>query len=145
MTFSRHSHVSPVIFAVVLGIAGAACNKSSSTDQQSVSGAEAMAAPAAAPGPAAEARKMFRTICASCHGTDGKGDGPGAAALNPKPRNYSDVTWQGSVTDDDIKKTILMGGAAVGKSASMPAQPQLQSKPLVLDELVKIIRGFKGK
>jgi mono/diheme cytochrome c family protein len=141
MTFPRHSNV---ILAVFIGVVGAACNKSASSDQQSVSGAEATA-PAAAPGPAAEARKMFRTICASCHGTDGKGDGPGAAALNPKPRNYSDAAWQSSVTDEDIKKTILMGGAAVGKSAAMPAQPQLQSKPLVVDELVKLIRGFKGK
>src|SRR5262245_46119004 len=63
----------------------------------------------AGPSPDAEARKTFRTICTSCHGADGKGDGPGAAALNPKPRNYTDVAWQNSVTDEQLKKTILMG------------------------------------
>lgn len=98
-----------------------------------------------APSPEAEARKTFRTICVACHGADGKGDGPGAAALNPKPRNYTDVAWQNAVTDEQLKKTILMGGAAVGKSPSMPAQPQLQSKPEVVDALIKIIRNFKGK
>jgi mono/diheme cytochrome c family protein len=134
-----------ILVTALIGIGGASCHKGSSTDQQSQSGAEATATAAAGPSPAAEARKMFRTTCASCHGSDGKGDGPGAAALNPKPRNYTDVTWQNSVTDDQIKKTILMGGAAVGKSAAMPAQPQLNSKPEVVDELVKIIRGFKGK
>ena len=88
---------------------------------------------------------IFKTRCTQCHGADGKGDGPGAAALNPKPRNYTDPTWQASVTDDQIKKTIVQGGAAVGKSAAMPPNPDLEDKPEVVDGLVKIIRGFKGK
>jgi mono/diheme cytochrome c family protein len=95
--------------------------------------------------PAAEAKKYFDTTCVVCHGKDGKGDGPGAAALNPKPRNYTDVKWQEEVKDDELKKAILEGGAAVGKSAAMPPNPQLKSKPKVVDELVKIVRGFKGK
>lgn len=88
------------------------------------------------------AREIFNSRCSACHGTDGKGDGPGAAALNPKPRNYTDKTWQSSVTDEQIKKTILYGGAAVGKSPIMPASPDLDGKPEVLDGLVKIVRGF---
>jgi mono/diheme cytochrome c family protein len=87
---------------------------------------------------------LFKTRCAPCHGESGKGDGPGAAALNPKPRTYTDVAWQGKVTDEDIKKTILYGGAAVGKSPAMPANPDLDGKP-ELDELVKHVRSFKGK
>src|SRR4051812_4835505 len=62
---------------------------------------------------AAEATEVFNTRCAPCHGTSGKGDGPGAAALTPKPRNYTDAVWQKSVTDDQLRKTIIMGGAAV--------------------------------
>lgn len=85
---------------------------------------------------------MFKTVCAVCHGETGMGNGPGAANLDPKPRNYTDKAWQASVTDEQIKKTILMGGAAVGKSPIMPAQPQLREKPEVLAELVRIIRGF---
>jgi len=50
--------------------------------------------------------------------------------------------WQTSVTDSDIKTVILRGGAAVGKSPSMPAQPQLKSKPKVLKALVSHIREF---
>ena len=86
--------------------------------------AEPAAAAAAPASPQAQARKTFRTVCASCHGNSGKGDGPGAAALNPKPRDYTNSEWQASVTDDQLKQIILQGGAAVGKSASMPAQPQ---------------------
>jgi mono/diheme cytochrome c family protein len=88
------------------------------------------------------AKEIFDQRCSACHGTSGKGDGPGAAALNPKPRNYSDKEWQKSTTDEQIKKTILMGGAAVGKSPIMPGSPDLDSKPEVVEGLVKIVRGF---
>ena len=66
-----------------------------------------------------------------------------AETLKPKPRNYTDAAWQASVTDEDLKMTILKGGMATGKSPSMPGNPQLEGQPEVLDGLVKIIRGFK--
>ena len=88
------------------------------------------------------AREVFNSRCSACHGTSGRGDGPGAAALTPKPRNYTDATWQASVSDEQIKKTILLGGAAVGKSPIMPGSPDLDSKPEVVDGLVKIVRSF---
>ena len=96
--------------------------------------------PAAKP---SQAEAMFQTVCATCHGMDGTGSGPAAASLNPKPRNYTDAAWQASITDDQIKETILKGGQGVGKSPMMPGQPQLSSQPEVLEGLVKIIRGFK--
>ena len=89
------------------------------------------------------AEMMFGRVCAACHGMTGMGDGPGATTLNPKPRNYTDAAWQASITDQQIKDTILKGGQAMGKSPMMPAQPQLANQPEVLDGLVKIIRGFK--
>ena len=91
-----------------------------------------------------QAQEMFTMRCAPCHGATGHGDGPGSAALNPKPRNYTDTTWQKGVTDDQIRKTILYGGAAVGKSPLMPANPDLDGKP-DLDALVAIVRSFNGK
>src|SRR6476661_8865089 len=96
----------------VLAIALAAgCGKKSETP--SGGSASDTTAPSG-PSPTEEARQLFKTVCATCHGEDGMGNGPGAAALNPKPRNYTDKTWQASVTDDQIKKIILEGGAAVG-------------------------------
>jgi len=91
----------------------------------------------------AEAKELFAGKCAMCHGASGAGDGQAASMLNPKPRDYTDAAWQASVTDDELKKTILKGGQAVGKSASMPGNPDLEGKPEVVDGLVKIIRGFK--
>src|SRR5512139_1799045 len=54
-------------------------------------------------------QQMFMTVCATCHGADGTGTGPAAETLNPKPRNYTDAAWQASVTDDDLRKIILLG------------------------------------
>jgi len=55
----------------------------------------------------------------SCQG--GKGDGPAAAALDPKPRNLSDPKYVSTLSDEQIFKTVKEGGAAVGKSPLMPA------------------------
>lgn len=102
--------------------------------------------PSATPGAINEqAQNMFMTVCATCHGADGKGTGPAAESLTTKPRNYTDPAWQASVTDDDLKKTILVGGQGVGKSPLMPGNPQLKDQPEVLDGLVQIIRGFGKK
>ncbi len=90
-----------------------------------------------------DAAKYFKMKCVVCHGTTGSGDGPGAAALDPKPRIYSDPVWQNSVTDEQIEKVIVGGGASVGKSAAMAPNPDLASKPEILKGLVKLIRGFK--
>jgi mono/diheme cytochrome c family protein len=87
---------------------------------------------------------MFAERCSPCHGPSGKGDGVAAAALNPKPRNYTDKAWQASVTDEQIRKTIIYGGAAVGKSAVMPSSPDLDAKPEVVEGLVKMVRSFGG-
>jgi len=100
-----------------------------------------------APTPPAEpaqltADQVFATRCASCHGQDGAGHGPAAAMLNPRPRNYRDPAWQKTVTDEHIKKTIVEGGAAVGKSPAMAPNADLANQPVVVDGLVKIVRGF---
>lgn len=120
------------------------CAKHSSSETTAANNTALSAEPPEAPpDPALEAKQLFNTKCVVCHGDHGAGDGPGAAALNPKPRAFADAAWQASATDEHIKKTILEGGAAVGKSAAMPSNPDLTSKPQELDELVKIVRSFK--
>ena len=79
-----------------------------------------------------------------CHGAGGKGDGQAAAALNPKPRNYTDKAWQATVPDAEIEKAILEGGAAVGKSNLMPPNPDLKDKPDVVRALRAKVRSFGG-
>jgi mono/diheme cytochrome c family protein len=76
------------------------------------------AAPAVA-GDAQAGQSKFQTLCATCHGQTGRGDGPAAAALRPQPRDMSDDEWQESVDDDFLRTVIRNGGTAVGLSPMM--------------------------
>ncbi len=93
----------------------------------------------------AEAKSTFSTVCVTCHGSTGEGDGPASAGFPVKPRAFSDAEWQKSVTNDHIRKVIVEGGPAVGKSPLMPGNPQLKDKPEVVNGLVKMIRDFGKK
>ncbi len=79
-----------------------------------------MEAPAAQ-GDSSLGEQSFATICASCHGQAGKGDGIASAALEPKPRDLSDAAYLSTLTDEYLFKVITEGGAAVGKAMTMPA------------------------
>jgi len=89
-----------------------------------------------------EADNVYTTLCSTCHGMNGSGDGPAAAAFNPKPANYASAEFQKSVTDEEIAKAIVEGGPAVGKSPLMPPNPQLKDKPEVVQALVNKVRAF---
>src|SRR5262245_8763644 len=92
-----------------------ACSKSEPAAPAAPPQAPPAPPPAAAAEPAVTAqsanaddpKEVFKTRCVMCHGEKGTGDGPASAALNPKPRNYTEPTWQKSVTDEQIKKTIV--------------------------------------
>lgn len=88
-----------------------------------------------------EAEKLMAQRCALCHGASGRADGIMSATLKPRPRDFSDLSWQRAVSDEHIAKAILEGGAAVGKSPIMPANPDLRDKPAVVEELVRLLRG----
>jgi len=89
-----------------------------------------------------EVEAFYARRCVECHGPTGGGDGRSADTFTPKLNNYNDPAWQASMTDDQIKEIILRGGARLGKSPAMPANPRLRDRPEVLDGLVKLIRSF---
>ncbi|MBC8069533.1 MAG: c-type cytochrome [Deltaproteobacteria bacterium] len=99
--------------------------------------------PAGNPEAVAAAQQLWDTKCSTCHGKEGRGDGEAGLVLNPRPRNFENSMWQSQADDAKLKKTIIEGGAAVGLSANMSANPELADKPEVVDELVKKIRSFK--
>jgi hypothetical protein len=105
-------------------------------------GATGTSAPASATAKA-EADDIFATRCTPCHGPAGEGNGPASATLSPRPRNFHDPSWQSGISDAEIEKVIAYGGAAVGKSAAMPANPDLAGKPEVISALREKVRGFK--
>ncbi|MBM3123494.1 MAG: cytochrome c [Chloroflexi bacterium] len=72
---------------------------------------------------------LFKTNCESCHGSQGHGDGPAGAALDPTPKNLADlqvaagddylfwriatgkegtsmVAWRGVLTDEQIWQVV---------------------------------------
>jgi mono/diheme cytochrome c family protein len=82
--------------------------------------AAAPAAPAASAKPdAARGAALYATNCSSCHGPGGDGDGPAAAALQPKPARHADGAYMNALSNEHLFKVIKEGGAAVGKSPLM--------------------------
>ena len=110
------------------------------TAPESAGGAEA--AVAVAPEQAFDAKGAFATVCSTCHGPAGAGDGPGATALNPKPANFGDAAFWAGRTDEQTIKAIREGGVAVGKSALMPAWGGLYNEAQA-KALVEYIKTFR--
>jgi mono/diheme cytochrome c family protein len=139
-----------LLIGLVLGVSGCTSKDAAPAEPAPAEPKAAEPAPAPTPAPAAEpagdpvaeAQGIYKDRCTVCHGATGKGDGDGSAALDPKPRDFTEAEWQSSVTDDHLQKIIVYGGAGVGKSPTMPANPDLDAKPEVVAELVKLIRGL---
>lgn len=130
-----------VIVASALALAAtlAACDEPGKGTKPTASGAAAVTGVAS---PNEEAKTIAQNRCAMCHGSAGKGDGPQAGTMNPKPRDFSAKDWQKSISDAQIRTAIVKGGGAVGKSVLMPANPDLEDKPQVVEALIKIVRGY---
>lgn len=56
-----------------------------------------------------DAAKTYADRCAMCHGTSGGGDGAAAAALDPKPTDFTSAEYQQSRTDEEIAAVISNG------------------------------------
>lgn len=71
-------------------------------------------------------KKIFQTTCVSCHGTDGKGDGPASTGLNPAPRNFtSKEGWVNGPKLTSIYQTLqegIKGSAMVAYEQFTPAE-----------------------
>ena len=101
----------------------------------------------ASAGDAAAGKPLFQANCASCHGMDGKGDGPVGSVLDPPPRDFTkgdfkyDTDGDGKPgTDADLKNLITKGAAAYGGSPLMAAQPTLTAAQV--DDVVAYIRSL---
>jgi mono/diheme cytochrome c family protein len=139
-------------FLLIAAIALGSCGKGESTgdpaataeqNEKSAHAVENNTAGTTTVDPAvAQAKHVFATRCKSCHGPEGRGDGPMSNSLTPRPRDFHSPSFQGEISDDQIIAIIAKGGPAVGKSPTMAPNPDL--KPEVLTALKDLIRGFGG-
>jgi len=109
----------------------------------------AIAMPAAA-GDAAAGKAVYdgKGACATCHGASGAGDGPAAAALNPKPASFAtasfrlDTDGDGKTgTDADLANSIKYGGVKYGGNAAMPGRADFSDAEI--SDLVAYIHTLK--
>lgn len=68
---------------------------------------------AGAQSPAAQGKKIFDSKCYLCHGLNGKGDGPTAAAYSPPPANFTIAPFWNKGTAQIIAKTVKNGKGAM--------------------------------
>lgn len=93
----------------------------------------------------ARGQRVFARTCATCHGPDGRGDGPAAADLDPSPRDLSTRQYRFRTTPSgeaptaqDLERTIRRGLPGT----SMPAFGDLFSTAEMAD-LVRFIRSLQ--
>jgi mono/diheme cytochrome c family protein len=115
-----------VLCVMVLGPGGIVANagqaKPAAAAKPALTSAQAKALknPVAADAASIEAGKAtFAKYCRACHGPEGKGDGPAAAAMKDvKPANLADAKWDHGSTDGEIFNTIHAG---IGPKFAMAA------------------------
>lgn len=109
-----------------------------------------IAAVPALAGDAAAGKAIYdgKGACASCHGATGAGDGPAAAALDPKPGNLAagafrlDTDGDGQVgTDADITNVLRNGGGKYGGNPAMPGRADFSDAEIA--DLIAYIRSLK--
>lgn len=143
--FAALSLVAIALISVVLAGCGgsksepAATSSTPATTPEPAAGAGEPnpATPAAETGEAAIAQ-LFKTRCALCHGADGHGDGPGAAALKPAPRNLHDKAYMSTRTDAQLSEVIHLGKGAMPKWGGILTDEQITG-------LVKHVRELGEK
>jgi mono/diheme cytochrome c family protein len=81
---------------------------------------------AAAGGPAGEV--LYRRYCAACHGVDGRGNGPVASALSPRPTDLTSLDSSESdlMREIDGRRTIRAHGPA-----AMPVWGEIFEQSLI--------------
>lgn len=88
-----------------------------------------------AAGDLARGEQLYADHCASCHGADGAGDGPGAATLRPRPANFVEHEY----TDVRLAEALWNGVAGT----SMPAWRD--HSPGDLSALAAVVKRFGAR
>jgi mono/diheme cytochrome c family protein len=100
---------------------------------------------------------LFRFYCASCHGRDGKGDGPVASALNRRPPDLTSIARRnsGRFPTDRVERFVTgdRDPSPAHGSADMPVwgpifqslDPQDQMNRIRIENVVAFIESIQSK
>lgn len=105
-----------ILFAALTVAFATACAPDMAGNDAARPGRQATAGTFELKGDAARGEAPYVRNCASCHGNDGRGDGPAGRALNPSP---TDLTTA-SLTAERAYKVVNEGGMAAGLAPTMP-------------------------
>lgn len=70
----------------------------------------------------ATGHKLFMANCIACHGPEGKGNGPAAAAFNPPPRNFTLGVFKNGAKPTQIFQTLITGMGSMPSFAGLPPE-----------------------
>ena len=86
----------------------------------------------------ARGESIYSVRCAPCHGANGGGDGPAAAGITPKPRNFHDPDfWRGRAAEQ-LRLVVRQGKPGT----LMPPFEGVLSTAEV-DDVVGYLQGFR--
>lgn len=88
----------------------------------------------------ARGKAVYAQTCATCHGPEGKGDGPGGTGLTPKPRDFTAAGgWKNGSRLEAIYRTLEEGI----KGSSMVSYKDLSKKDrMALAHVVQSLGAF---
>ncbi len=86
---------------------------------------------------------LYKEYCSQCHGAEGKGDGPAASGLSPKPAIHANMPFE-QLPMDYLYNVINHGGPSVGKSPTMPYWGLTIGQQGVADVIAFLKTTFKG-
>ena len=90
------------------------------------------------------AANLFAELCSVCHGLGGKGDGPSAAGLYPKPADFTNCSVMAVDSDEVLFRIIKGGGQSIGRSTVMPSWGDALSDQQIR-ELLRYVRSLCKK
>lgn len=99
--------------------------------------------PDAAPVPTPSGAALFSKYCSLCHGAGGAGDGRAASVQKVPPANLTVSTRPRSYK----MRIVREGGAALGRSSSMPAWRDVLTDEEIADvvEYVQVLNPRNGR